>query len=476
MIIRGHDSVDANTRVFLYTEYWTDSNNTRTRQILLKNIEFYQWGGNTNSTYYQGVMIAGYNSSYYDDASATDWRGQFQSRLQGCSIHSSNRSDNYQGFTARHSHFGFAMRNNAAVNVGNHPFWFWSSNHNFKFCNNYSTWSQYCNFYFDSFYEPYTEAAYNYGTRSEDYGVMLHHYIEPTPFRHFIIKNVQSYPCYFFYSQMDVQFDRLYMDGYRYTPYIAERNGEIHFTDCYIGNRWAKSIDGTLEVDQLKTTKYWIEVSNTNDRHQYYRSSGRAAHTFYYDVNFQDGTMAETFGAGMIYTDTKGDRFIYSGVDDGAQLWANVVYVPANTTVRISCKLKSDGGSFSYPYLFAKKQMDGYNRGRFRTKYTNETSTLTPDSTDQSRVVGWYTDVQFSATMKTEWEEERLTIDSQKYPYMLVYGLWGFGNMAEEKIYFTEPVLAFDKAPKSVGRAANGKPIKVRNSFTQDKKRISGRL
>jgi hypothetical protein len=186
--------------------------------------------------------------------------------------------------------------------------------------------------------------------------------------------------------------------------------------------------------------------------------------------------MAETFGAGMIYTDTKGDRFIYSGVDDGAQLWANVVYVPANTTVRISCKLKSDGGSFSYPYLFAKKQMDGYNRGRFRTKYTNETSTLTPDSTDQSRVVGWYTDVQFSATMKTEWEEERLTIDSQKYPYMLVYGLWGFGNMAEEKIYFTEPVLAFDKAPKSVGRAANGKPIKVRNSFTQDKKRISGRL
>ena len=476
MIIRGHNSTDSETRVFLYVEYWTDSNNTRTRKIMLKNIEFYQWGGNTNSTFYQGVMIAGYNSSYYDDASATDWRGQFQSRLQGCSIHSSNRSADYQGFTARHCHYGYAFRNNTAVDVGNHPFWFWSSNHNFKFTNNYSTWSQYCNVLFDSYYEPYTDVGYNYLTRSEDYAILLHHFIEPNPFRHIIIKNSQTRPLYIYYSRMDAQFDRLYMDGYRYPPFIAERNGEIHFTDCYVGNRWAKSFDGTLEVDQLKTSKYWIEYSDTNDRWQYYRSSGRAGHSFYYDLNFQDGTMAETFGPGMVFTDVDGVKYIYGGVDDNGQLWANAVYVPAQTVVRISCKLKTDGGSFTYPYLFAKKQMDGYNRGRYRTQYTDQTSTLTPSSTDQSRVVGWDTGVQFTSAMKTDWEEKQLTIDAQNYPYMLVYGLWGYGNMAEEKVHFTEPVLAFDKSPKAAIKTASGKAVKIRASFTPQKKRISGRL
>lgn len=472
MKIRGYNAVDSETRVFLYVEYWTDFNRAHTRHIMLKNIEFFQWGGNTNSTYYRGIMIAGYNSHYEETAGATDWRYKFQSRVQGCSVHSSNRSDSYQGFTLRHCHY-HAMRNNAAVDVGNHPFWIWSSNHNYKLTNNYSTWSQYCNVYFDSIYEPYTDIGYFYGTRTEDYGMLVHHFIEPIPFRHIILKNHQGRPFYVYYTQFDNQFDRMYFDGYRYPVFIGDRNGEIHFTDSYLGNRWAKSFDGTLTVDELFTNRYYVWYSDTNDRHQYYRTTGRTSHAYYHDVNFIDGATAESFGPGLIYTDPTGNRYMYSGNDDNGVLWANSVYVPAGTTVRLSGKLKTDGGSYTYPYLFAKQRMDGYSRGRFRTEGT-QSSTLDSNSTATSRVIGWNNNQQFTSAMRNGWEEKQITIVARDYPYMLVYGYFGYGNMGEEKFYFTEPEIRFDKPPTGLGRTASGKPVKVRASFTKSKKRIGG--
>jgi len=473
MKIRGYNSVDSETRVFLYVEYWTDFSRAHTRHIMLKNIEFYQFGGNTNSTYYRGVMIAGYNSHYQDDASDTDWRYKFQSKIQGCSIHSSNRSDSYQGLTSRHCHY-LAFRNNAAVDVGNHPFWIWSSNHNYKFTNNYSTWGQYCNVLFDSVYEPYTDIGYFYGTRSEDYGTMVHHFIEAIPFRHFIMKNQNSRPFYIYYTMQDNQFDRIYMDGYTRPPLIGNRNGAIHFTDSYLGNRWARSFDGTLGTDQLQTSRYFSLYSDTDDRWQYYRTTGRVGHSYYHDVNFQDGTSAETFGAGMVYTDYNGVSYFYGNNDDNGVMWANSVYVPAGTTVRISGKLKTDGGSYTYPYLFAKNRTDGYNRGRYRTGGSGQTSILSDASSYNSRAIGWNVNQQFSANMKTDWEEEQITVSAQDYPYMLIYGYFGYGNMGEEKCYFTEPVIRFNIPPVGRGRTANGKVVKIRSSFTSAKKRIGG--
>lgn len=474
MIIRGYNNVDSETRVFLYVEYWTDSNNTATRHIVLKNVEFYQWGGNTNSTYYRGVMIMGRNSTYSESAGATDWRYKQQTKVQGCSIHSANRRDSYMGFTFREGLNGSYLRNSAAVNVGNQPFWFWSTNRNVRFTNNYSTQTSYSNMQFDSFYEPYATIAYNYGTRSDDYGMMIHHHRDPSPIRHNIVLNSRRRPLYIYYTMMDNVFDRFYIDGYNYPPYLGNANGEQYFTDCYVGNRWAKSFDGTLDVDQLQTGEYWVQNSDTDDRWQYYRTTGRVAHSFWYDVNFQDGTLMETFGPGMIYTDTSNRRWLHGGSDSNGQLWTNAVYVPAGTVVRISGALKVDGGSFTYPYLFAKKTIDGYRRGRFITDYTSQTSTVGPDSALQSRTIGWEKQVQFTSAMKTDWEELQLTIDAQDYPYMLVYGYWGYSDMNEERVYFSEPVLRFDIAPQTTGRTANGKPIKVRASFTLAKKRIGG--
>lgn len=476
MVIRGHNSTDSETRVFLYVELWTDSNNGSTRQILLKNVEFYQWGGNTNSTYYRGVFLMGRTSTYRENG-GSDSRYQFTSRLQGCSIHSSNRRDSYLGFSIRESLNGFPVRNNASVNVGNNPIWGWSKQRDIKINNNYTSQGSYAGIQLDTFYEPYCSLAYNYITRIDDYALRISQHADPVPIRHNIILNNRDRPLLMYYTSMDNVIDRLYMDGYGGIPITGDRNGEIHFTDCYLGNRWAKSFDDTLSTDQLQTSNYWASSGGGNERFKYYRNTGRVGHSFYYDVNFQNGTMAEmAANNAMIYTDVSNQKWVKGGIDSNGVIWSNAVYVPAQTIVRLSCKLKTDGGSFSYPYLFAKKTIDGYRRGRFRTNYTDETTVLTSNSTSHSRTIGWNDNTQFTSAMKSDWEEAQLTIGAQDYPYMMVYGIWGYSDMNNEAVYFNEPILRFDVPPKSVGRTANGKPIKVRSTFTREKKRISGRI
>ena len=59
---------------------------------------------------------------------------------------------------------------------------------------------------------------------------------------------------------------------------------------------------------------------------------------------------------------------------------------------------------------------------------------------------------------------------------MLVYGITLNSNAHQERFKFETVDILFDKSPKGATHSPTGNKVKVRNSFTQQKKRISGRL
>ena len=474
-VIKGVDN-SSDTRCFLYVEYWTNYNNAHTRHICLKNIEFTQWGGNTKSTYYRGTMIAGYNSEYRDDTSS-DNRYAYQSRIEGCTWHTVNREDSYMGCSTRHAH-GLLLRNNICYDTSNQGFWMWSSNHNVKFYNNYTTRTSYSSFQPDSIYEPYSEYAYLYGTRSDDYGFMNHHHAEPIPVRHIILLHHEQRPMYLYWSQNNNEYNRIFMDGFRQHPYIGDRGASVIFTDSYVGNKWYKSLDGETP-GVVSSTAYWCSTG-ASGRNHYQRNAGHNQKSTWYDLQFETGKMMVSHQDGMVITDSiENTRFLYNlGSSDDPQV-IDSMYVPAGTTVRLKCKMKGeDNTSYDFPYLFGRKLMNGYNAGRYQTAYSEQTTQRTSSDSEvvNSPHLGWSDRVRFTSAMRGAFQEAQLTITAQNYSYMLVFGITTSSNSHQERFEFKDIEVLFDKSPKGITRTPTGQRIKIRSTFAEQKKRISGRI
>jgi len=472
MVIKGVDT-SSNTRPFLYVEYWTDHTNAHTRHIMIKDVRFTNWGGNTASTYYRGIMIAGYNSEYQDNNS-TDNRYSFQSRIQGLVVDSANYQTDYTGLTTRHP-YGLVVRNCVAYYVGNHAYWNWSSQHNLKWYNNYSTRTPYTNFYNDAMYEPYCEWAYNYYTRSDDYGVLFHQNREASnSVRHHIVINHEQRYFYQYYNGHGSVFERMYFDGNAANiPYCGISGGEIKWLDCYFGNRATKNVF-TGEPGKIWANDY-LAYGGDDSRARWDRTTGKYMYQISYEHNFMYDTVAEAWGAHWRYKDSNsGKAWFMVGGDSGYPFFADQVYVPAYTTVRLSCKLKTPtSGSFSMPYMFARPHFGGYSRGRWETNYNGQTSVV---NSDEANSAGWEELSYWTSASKGDYEERQITISPQDRSYFLVYGVaCASTNNRQHIFYMEDPEVLFDSSPSITPKDnANGKGIAVRSSFTKTKKRIGG--
>lgn len=472
--IKGVDT-DSGTRPFLYVEYWTDYTNAHTRNIRLKNVRFTNWGGNTNSTYYRGVMIAGYNSEYRDNESS-DNRYDFQSRIQGIVIDNCNNRTDYTGLTTRHPH-GLVVRNCVSYYNGAHLFWNWSSQHNLKWYNNYASRTHYTTFYNDAAYEPYNEWAYNYYTRSDDYGMLFHQNRDGgNKIRHHIVLNHEQRYFYTYYNQPGSIFERMYFDGNAANiPYAGISSGPLKWIDCYFGNRATKNIF-TEEDGKIWANDYLV-YGGDDDRARWYRTTGKSMYQISYEHNFMYDTVAEAWGCHWRYQDSaSGDTWFMVGGDYGYPFFADHIYVPAQTTVRISGKVKTPtSGSFSYPTLFAVPQHGGYSRGRWELGYSDYNSTK--NSTNAvSNMVGWEELSTYTSASQGTFEEKQLTIQPQNKGYFLVYGLFcNSSNNRQEIFYMHDIDVFFDKSPGIKPKDThNGKGVAVRATFSRSKKRIGG--
>ena len=465
--IHANDDSDA-TRVFIFQVYWT-SGSGYYRRLRWQNVWFKGLGYNTNSVYYGGVNHSGYNS-YYQEGSS-DNRYNYESRLDSCVYDTANYRSSYTSFYGRLNNL-LVLRNNTSYN-NERGYWGYSTNYNWRFYNNYSTRQYYCSFLWDGTYDPYTRLQYFYGTRSDDYGLMIHHKREQLSVRSVILKNHRFRPFYTYYGNEGYYFDRFYIDGFRYWPYVGG-GGEFYFLDTYIKNSWdVTSPTGT----GLVYSNYMVGAQEGYA--DYNRTMGKTNFIQFVNYNFEKDSMAQLSG------------YILREWNEGMQAWkcyngdrsnaafAEQVFIPANTTVRIQCDLKTNaGGSYSYPILFARSGHDPYLQGQWENNADGgTTNTSTNNSTHGSPYVGFYEGVAYTSTSQSGFENKQLTIAAQPNPYFLVAGIrTPSSNIREEPFYMRDLQIYLDKAPppQFAPPSSQTRKFSIRNSFTPTKKRIGG--
>ena len=456
-------------RCFLYVEYWTDGNNAATRWIGLDNIRFTKWGANTNSTFYGGVMLAGYNSYYKEDAS-TNGRFQYQSHQQGCVVDTTANRRNYGGLSTRHPR-GHTQRNNMCYDTGNQAFWGWSSQNNVKRYNNYATRTSYSSFQFDALYDISSEISYNYGTRSDDYGFMLSQARDSSPIRHNILINHENRALYMFYQCDGLLLERWYFNGFRYNHYIGVSGGTPAFVDCFMDNKYFKSID-TGVAGTVDSSNYFVNASTTG-HDSIERNNGLACKWVSYEHNFVANAKCTSHSGGLTYQNAESGANAFLFPFNTSTYWSNLdqVYVPANTTVRVAATMKcQEGGSYDFPYMRAKK-ISGYlgAMGRYELGYTGYTSYQNSTNKNFS---GWMQEVQW--TTKNVWETKTLQLEPQPKGYLLAIGIYASSNNAEERHELENGTIDvfFSDAPPIFQRTRYIKTQAVRDGFTNTKVRI----
>ena len=469
-------SEDADDRVFIYVEVWTTfGGGAGTRRIRFRNVEFSGLGGNTNNNYYRaGVCIGGYNGGL-DPNDTSNEHYNFQTEVTNCVYDGSqcNSNDTYRGFLFRQN-WGTHCRNNISYD-NDRGFFHWSYGAHFQFMGNYSTRSQYCSFLMDNHTEAYAEASYNYLTRSDDYGLLAYHARENVPRRHWILLNHENRAFYHFYACANQLYDRFYIDGFRYWPYLGEAGGDVLFLDTYIKNRWdCTAPDGSGQV----YSNYILMGQSA--RVEWDRTTGKFGMGIYQEYNHEIDAMAMQGGQCLReWVNDGGYWKVKFGSDSAAGAMDNV-YVPPGTTVRLSCQVQSVGtnGSFNYPHLTARKSGD-WKRGRYRFgEYdtTNFTSTTVPKMLKGN---SFYENVQYTSDSIGDFQEKQLTIQPQQIGYYLVYGVRvDSTNTREEHFLIKDPIVRFDKAGITEVRLDRNTPNKpvVRSNFNTIKKRISGRI
>ena len=138
-----------------------------------------------------------------------------------------------------------------------------------------------------------------------------------------------------------------------------------------------------------------------------------------------------------------------------------------------------NNSNYSFPYLFGRKLMNGYNAGRYQTAYTDQTTARTSSDSEviNSPHLGWSDRVRFTSAMRGAFEEAQLTITAQNYSYMLVFGITTSSDSHQERFEFKDIEVLFDKSPLGISKNTNrSRELQIRSNFTQQKKRISGRI
>ena len=453
----------SNTRPFILIESWTSSTG-RNRVVIFQDVWFKGLGRNTYSAYYSGVMLAGY-ASYNIDGNSSDGY-HVQSRYDCVVYESPNYQSIYTGLNVRDSR-SFVYRNCISYRT-ERGIWGYGSNYNWRIFNCYSTRTLYCSFLTDGFYEPYGTIQYFYGTRSDDYGFMYHHNRENHNIRHIILLNHENRPCYFYYRVTDSLFERFYIDGYRYFPFIGI-GGKMTLLDSYIKNRWDWSApDGTGQV----YSNYGL--AGNDDKSNYYRTTGYVQFLDLVEHNFEYDGHAEWYGGMLAIWDNNEKAWYCKQYSDANAGRFNNTYVPANTRVRLSCDVKIQAGfSGTRPHLMALSSQNQYKYGRYRTAYTNQTSEL--NSTSTYGIYGFRELNQYSSNAVGNWETKTLTIEPQSKGYMLVYGVVTTSdNIREEYFYMKDVEIFFETTPIITKTKLLPKNAAIRAGFTLAKKRIRG--
>jgi len=463
-------AVDTDVRAFCYVEYYTDSSRAGTREIGIKDVEFHKMGGNSNNNYYRaGLFVTGYNSDY---SSSTNSRADYQSKIENCVVHDANGKSNYTGLNTRNTQ-GLVVRNNVSINNGDRAYWQWSSHYSVQFVNNYGSRASYSCLHNDASYD-YSEYGYNYMTRSDDYGVMLHHFRENIPIHNNILLNHENRPLYMYYQAPGTTLRRMHIDGFRYIPYIGAGGGMVVFQDSYIQNKWYKQVPGIYsgytDIFGVVDANDYIGNSGADGRASYDRGVGFAQFSQYTDWCFENGLNAIIEASNLIYQRGGGKEWALVNMRTEHFLaLQSLVHVPANTAVTIKGSFKGQSsGSWSYPYLSAKK-ISNRNLGAYQFDTTTTRGASGDATTINSNFNGFLDETRFDSASGV-WQQKTLSVTAQKYAYTLIAG-YRVDSDNQEEIGYVKNIRVIFPSPVNL-RSKFGSKIEIGTG----KKRISGRI
>lgn len=459
----------SNTRVFFNHTYWT-SGNGYYRRLRLQNVWFKGLGYNTNSAYYGGVGHHGYMS--YLQEGSSDNRYNYESRLDSCVNDTPNFRSSYTSFLGRLTNL-FIVRNCISYYT-ERGYWIYSTTYNIRYYNNYATRNYYTSFLADTLYEPLTRIQYFYGTRSDDYGFMVHQRRESTtaPISHVILLNHRFRPFYTYYGTAGYYFNRFHFDGFRYWPF-AGIGGEYYFLDSYIRNTW----DATSPTGTGLVYSNYLEFQQEGYS-DFNRNAGKTNYIQFIDYNFEEGSIAQLRGWLLREWNTE-QQYWKCYANRGNAGAIEQVYVPADTAVRVSCDVRTQSnGSFSYPILIAFSQHSGWYRGQYEEVYTDTSvNSSTTNSTHGSRFIGFQESAAYTSLSQSGFETKQLTVAAQPKGYFLLVGIYTPStNIREEPFFMRNVNIYLEQAAPAALSLPSSQPKKygVRSSFTPAKKRIGG--
>ena len=451
-------------RPYIYMEGNTNSNAYK-RRMRMRNCLFDGIGSNSqNSTWYRGVMARGYFS--YETTS----HGLYASVIEGNVWRPNNRGNN-SSFGTRDFHQGI-IRNNVGVN-GTRCLWKYSSGNNQSWHGNFASRATYACTQFEGFYEPYSEYAYNYNSRSDDYCILMYHHRTASSniMHNYFMLNEQR--CWYdYYNAHNIVRRRNYFDYYRSWPYIGT-GGDCIWLDSYFGNKWDVTGGSTSPVNGVQIQS---DGNNRPDRMTFPQSMIAVNH------NFKEGNTCQWQG------------YRYREWDDTENAWKNYqdtasssesgmpqsVYVPAGATVFVAGEVKlSSGFSGTFPALVAR-HVSSHLYGRHYDGST--TSSQRSETIADSYWNGHFESIDFTSAAASGYERKTLTISPVNYDYYLtVYIRSNSANMADgTEHWFEKPVEIYlnkgtgNKEKKFITHQQVRRGFN--NSATRRVKRLGGRI
>jgi hypothetical protein len=453
-------ATDGSDYAFFYDESYTSNYN---KKLILKDVYFKNWGNDDTNTQ-TGVTIRGSHSTNSLSVTLTEAvpaRGR-EPWIEGVVIENypqnSHRND-WGGMWIYDARYAkprccLTMNGDEGFGIYYEP--------GASIANCIATACREWSFKLEGSTEWY-ECAYLYSSRSR-YGIRNLTLYEHGLGTHDIICDAHQYGIHTYNGNAGLSIYRSRFTALRY-GFVAESSGSgllYSYVKTLSGLPNAEDETGTVQAG-----------SGWNSR--FYRSQGDVAF-FSVEHNYEIDAM-RMYGYNWEAkwdNSEKAWRFFrrYDNSDSPGMM--ERIYIPANTTVRVSAEVKlAPGFSGTYPYLGAMDLISGAGENRIGNS----------GGADSSQWAGKRYTAQFSAAAASAYEEEQITIASKPYPRNYMIAVFSNNSNAAEGFWIRDIRINID-TPYRISpfnlvnnqNQFNPIPTQVRQTFTQQKKRLGGRL
>jgi hypothetical protein len=453
-------ATDGSDYAFFYDESYTSNYN---KKLILKDVYFKNWG-NDDSNVQTGVTIRGSHSTNSLSVTLTEAvpaRGR-EPWIEGVVIENypqnSHRND-WGGMWIYDARYAkprccLTMNGDEGFGIYYEP--------GASIANCIATACREWSFKLEGSTEWY-ECAYLYSSRSR-YGIRNLTLYEHGLGTHDIICDAHQYGIHTYNGNAGLSIYRSRFTALRY-GFTSENSGSgllYSYVKTLSGLPNAEDETGTVQAG-----------SGWNSR--FYRSQGDVAF-FSVEHNYEIDAM-RMYGYNWEAkwdNSEKAWRFFrrYDNSDNPGMM--ERIYIPANTTVRVSAEVKlAPGFSGTYPYLGAMDLISGAGENRIGNS----------GGADSSQWAGKRYTAQFSAAAASAYEEEQITIASKPYPRNYMIAVFSNNSNAAEGFWIRDIRINID-TPYRISpfnlvnnqNQFNPIPTQVRQTFTQQKKRLGGRL